>query len=119
VVRAEMPFFWKMRSDRCLEGVIDLAFFDPNEGEWLIIDWKTNRITRDKLEMLRTQYRPQLAAYSQVISQTTGHEVRAVLYSTATGEFVRYEPPEMTAEWERLESLPSENLFAELSDQPA
>jgi len=119
VVRAEMPFFWKMRGDRCLEGVIDLAFFDPNAGEWLIIDWKTNRITRDKLEMLRTQYRPQLAAYSQVIRQTTGHEVRAVLYSTATGEFVRYEPLEMTAEWERLESLPSKNFFAELSDQPA
>jgi hypothetical protein len=52
VVRAEMPFFWKMRDDRCLEGVIDLALFDPATSEWLIIDWKTNRISRDKIDVL-------------------------------------------------------------------
>jgi ATP-dependent exoDNAse (exonuclease V) beta subunit len=117
VIRAELPFFWKMPDDRSLEGVVDLAFFDPEAGEWLIIDWKTNRIARDKIELLRAQYRPQLAAYCQAVKETTGHEVRAALYSTATGEFVRYEPQEMVAEWERLERLPSEKLSAELSNQ--
>ena len=50
VVRAEMPFFWKMGGDRCLEGIIDLAFFDPETNEWLIVDWKTNRVAPDKID---------------------------------------------------------------------
>jgi ATP-dependent helicase/nuclease subunit A len=117
MVRTEMPFFWKMRDDRCLEGVVDLALFDPVASEWLIVDWKTNRIARDKIEMLRAQYRPQLAAYCQAVKETSGHEVRAALYSTAKGEFVRYEPKEMAAEWERLERLSPEKLFSELTDE--
>ena len=115
VVRAEMPFFWKMRDDRCLEGVIDLAIFDPGSSAWLIVDWKTNQIASDKIELLRAKYRPQLAAYCQVVKQMTGHEVRAALYSTSNGEFVRYEPQEMAAEWKRLEDLPPEKLFADLT----
>ena len=116
VVRAEMPFFWKMADDRCLEGIIDLAFFDPVAGEWLIVDWKTNRVARDKIETLRTKYRPQLAAYCKVIGERTGHEVTAAIYSTANAELVRYEPDELTREWARLQSLPADKLFAELSN---
>ena len=29
VVYQEMPFFWRMDEHRCLEGIIDLALFDP------------------------------------------------------------------------------------------
>ena len=29
VMCQEMPFFWRMDEHRCLEGVIDLALFDP------------------------------------------------------------------------------------------
>ena len=117
IVRAEMPFFWKMDGDRCLEGIIDLAFFDPTTNEWLIVDWKTNRVARDKIDILRVTYRPQLAAYCQAVERTTGHKVRAAIYSTATGEFVRYEPREVAAEWARLQRLSAETLFGELSDQ--
>jgi ATP-dependent exoDNAse (exonuclease V) beta subunit len=116
VVRVELPFFWKMRDDRCLEGVIDLAFFDPKESEWLIVDWKTNRVAPDKIDTLRTVYRSQLAAYCRAVEETTGHNVSAAIYSTATGEFVRYEPQELTDEWRRLEQLPAAKLFAELSE---
>ncbi|HEY1770459.1 MAG TPA: UvrD-helicase domain-containing protein [Chthoniobacterales bacterium] len=116
MMRAEWPFFWKMRDDRCLEGVIDLAFFDSAAKAWLIIDWKTNRIARNKLEELRAQYRPQLAAYRQVVMEITGHQVSAALYSTANGEFVRYGEAELAAEWARLERLAPEELFAELNE---
>ncbi|MEO6969922.1 MAG: UvrD-helicase domain-containing protein [Chthoniobacterales bacterium] len=117
VVRAEMPFFWKMRGDRSLEGIIDLALFDSSTGEWLILDWKTNRVARDEIETLRVNYRAQLAAYVQVVQETTGQKARAAIYSTATGEFVRYEPQEMTDEWNRLEQLPPETRFAELTER--
>jgi ATP-dependent exoDNAse (exonuclease V) beta subunit len=113
VVQAEMPFFWKMRGDRSLEGIIDLALFDSVTSEWSILDWKTNRVARNEIGSLRARYRPQLAAYSRVVQETTGHKVRAAIYSTATGAFVRYEPREMTDEWNRLERLPPETLFSE------
>ena len=85
--------------------------------EWLIVDWKTNRIARDKLDILRAKYRPQLAAYCQVVKETIGHQVHAAVYSTANGGFVRYEPHEIATEWTRLANLPPEKLFAELCQQ--
>ena len=115
VVCAEMPFFWRMSGGRSLEGIIDLALFDPVSSGWLILDWKTNRVAREEMEGLRAKYRPQLAAYSQVVQEMTGDKVRAVVYSTATGEMIRYEPQEMTDEWNRLEQLPPGTLFSELS----
>ena len=119
IVRAEMPFLWRMDDQRCLEGIIDLAFFDPSDGQWLILDWKTNRVAPDKIETLRAQYCPQLAAYRKVVNQMTGQEVAAAIYSTAQGQFLRYEAKELDVEWERLIKLPSNKLFDELSDTGA
>jgi ATP-dependent exoDNAse (exonuclease V) beta subunit len=116
IIHVEMPFFWKMDVRRCLEGIVDLALFDPTEQKWFILDWKTNRVARDKIDMLRAQYRPQLSAYRKVIGEITGNEVSAAIYSTANGEFLTYEPGELTAEWERLQKLPAAQLFEELAD---
>jgi ATP-dependent helicase/nuclease subunit A len=117
IVRTEMPFCWKMSEDKCLEGIIDLALFDPAIGRWLILDWKTNRV--EKVETLRAQYRPQLAAYHEVIRQMTGHEVEAAIYSTDQGQFLRYERSELETEWNRLKQLPPDKLFEELSNPDA
>jgi ATP-dependent helicase/nuclease subunit A len=114
IVRTEMPFCWKMSEDKCLEGIIDLALFDPSIGRWLILDWKTNRV--EKVEALRAQYRPQLAAYHEVIKQMTGHEVEAAIYSTDQGQFLRYERSELETEWNRLKQLPPDKLSVELGD---
>lgn len=116
VVHAEMPFFWQMDERRCLEGIVDLALFEPTEKKWFILDWKTNRVAREKIDMLRAQYRPQLAAYRKVITEMTGNDVTVAIYSTANGEFLRYEPGELASEWERLQTLPAKQLLAELAD---
>jgi ATP-dependent exoDNAse (exonuclease V) beta subunit len=116
MIYAEMPFYWNMTGERSLEGLIDLALFDLASDEWLIIDWKTNRVAANQLSILREEYRAQLAAYRQVVKELTGQKVSAALYSTATGEFVRYEPAELEDEWNRLEALPSEDLFNAVSD---
>jgi ATP-dependent exoDNAse (exonuclease V) beta subunit len=116
IVRTEMPFFWKMDDKRCLEGIIDLAFFDPSQKEWLLVDWKTNRV---EIESLRERYRPQLAAYREVVNKMTGHEVAATIYSTHNGQFLRYEAEELDTEWARLTNLPLDKLFDELSDPDA
>ena len=53
---SEMPFFWRVNSNRCIEGVIDLAFFQRGNagaartGKCLILDWKTDRVPPDNTE---------------------------------------------------------------------
>jgi ATP-dependent helicase/nuclease subunit A len=99
IIRQEMPFFWKV-NNRSLEGIVDLALF--NESEIFILDWKTNRIAADKIDILRDLYRPQMAAYWQAISSLTAARVTAAIYSTATGQLVTYDTDELRSEWQRL-----------------
>ena len=103
LVRQELPFFWKTNG-RSVEGVVDLALF--REKEIFILDWKTNRIAADKLDVLRDLYRPQVAAYWQAISNLTNLPVSAAVYSTATGQLIIYDDGDLTREWQRLEQLP-------------
>jgi hypothetical protein len=119
LVHSEMPFFWKIDGSKCLEGIVDLAFFDQAARKWLILDWKTNRVSADKIDQLRAQYRPQIAAYWKAVSQMTGVSVEAGIYSTATGQLVLYEQHELRREWERLQTLPEATLLAELASERA
>ena len=99
LVRQELPFFWRT-SGKSLEGIVDLALL--GEKEVFILDWKTNRIAADKIDVLRDLYRPQMAAYWQAISNLTDKRVSAAIYSTATGQLVIYNREELAGEWERL-----------------
>jgi ATP-dependent exoDNAse (exonuclease V) beta subunit len=103
LVRQEMPFFWKMRH-KCLEGIIDLACFSQKANAVFILDWKTNRIRADKIDVLRELYRPQMAAYWQAVLELTNARVSAAVYSTATGQLVIYGDDELSEEWGRLSS---------------
>lgn len=114
IIRTEMPFFWRMNqgltSGRCLEGIIDLALFDPDQNSWFLLDWKTNRVTADKVDMLRALYLPQIAAYWKAVTEMTGAQVKAGIYSTPTGRCIAYDSDELAAEWDRLKNLPSDFL---------
>src|SRR6266496_1988108 len=97
----EMPFFWRVNS-KCLEGIVDLASLNQNANRVFILDWKTNRIAIDKIDILRELYRAQMAAYWQAISNLTGARVSAAIYSTATGQLAMYDDDELSEEWRRL-----------------
>jgi len=88
---AEMPFFWKVDEQKCLEGLIDVALFRSGESKWFLLDWKTNRVERDELENLRVEYLPQIAAYWKAVTKMTKRPASAGIYSTATGELIRSE----------------------------
>jgi hypothetical protein len=120
LVHPEMPFYWRMDEETCLEGVVDLAFFDRTARKWLILDWKTNRVPREKIDILRAQYRPQIAAYWKAVTQMTSNAfgVDAGIYSTSTGQFIRYDQDELAREWERLKTLPPENIATEIAVDP-
>ena len=116
VSHTEFPFLWRMDDRNCLDGMIDLILIDPAAGRALLIDWKTNRISRREQDALRARYRPQIAAYWKAIGERTKLEVDAAIFATATGVFVGYEPSELAAEWKRLQSLPGDELRNEISE---
>ncbi len=107
IPHAEMPFLWAMSERECLEGIIDLAVFDPAAGSWLILDWKTNRKPPDELPQLSAHYMPQLSAYWQAVGAMLGGRIAAGLYSTATGQWLPYGTDALSAEWKRLSGAPA------------
>lgn len=115
ILHVEMPFFWRMADATCLEGIIDLALFQPGEKKWFILDWKTNRIEQDELDKLRASYRPQVAAYWKAVAALTGQTVGAAIYSTVTGQFIIYNRDELAPEWERLRNLPLNQFNGEIA----
>jgi ATP-dependent exoDNAse (exonuclease V) beta subunit len=112
-----MPFLWQIDEHRCLEGIIDLALFQPGDGRWFILDWKTNRIGVAELDKLRAEYQPQIAAYWKAVTEMTNQTVDAAIYSTATGQFIGYDRHQLAREWERVRDLPQEGLEAGISSR--
>jgi ATP-dependent exoDNAse (exonuclease V) beta subunit len=121
VSHSEMPFFWRVDDYRCIEGVIDLAFFQRSNasaagtGKCLLLDWKTDRVPPDNTETLHARYRPQLAAYWKAVGEIAKLDVEAAIYSTAAGALVRYKTDELAREWSRLEKLPPDQFDAEVT----
>jgi len=120
---SEMPFFWRVDNSRCIEGVIDLAFFQRSNasaartGKCLILDWKTDRVPPDNTETLHARYRPQLAAYWKAVSEIAKLDVEAAIYSTAAGALVRYKTDDLAREWSRLEKLPPDRFDVEITKE--
>jgi ATP-dependent exoDNAse (exonuclease V) beta subunit len=112
LVHQEMPFLWRIDATKCLEGIVDLAFFEGDGGKGLILDWKTNRIAPEKIDSLREKYRAQIASYWQAVTQLTGASIDAGIFSTSTGQFVIYDRAELAREWDRLAALPMTELEA-------
>ena len=81
---------------------------------WLILDWKTNRVTLNEIDMLRAQYLSQLAAYWAAIRGMTDMKVEAAIYSTPVAAVLRYEEKELAREWSRLRTLSPDRFAAEV-----
>lgn len=115
IVHVEMPFFWKLDGTRCIEGVIDLAMFQRENGKCLILDWKTDRVPPDNAETLHARYVSQLAAYWKAVTEIAKIDVEAAIYSTAAGALIRYKADELARDWARLEKLPPERFDLEIT----
>ncbi len=75
----ELPFIFKTRHG-ILKGQIDLIF--QNAGaEWVVVDYKTNRISEEELAVTAESYAWQVAFYALVFKQLYGETPkRGVLY---------------------------------------
>jgi ATP-dependent helicase/nuclease subunit A len=70
-----------------IRGVIDLVFKEP--PGWVIVDYKSDRITPDRTDALVESYAPQVASYAEAWTQITGEIVHeAGLYFTHLREYV-------------------------------
>jgi ATP-dependent exoDNAse (exonuclease V) beta subunit len=118
IVHAEMAVFWKLDDNRCIEGVIDLAFFQRSNGKCLILDWKTDRVTLNEIHMLRAKYLSQLAAYWAAIRGMTGMLLEAAIYSTPAAAVLRYNEKELAREWARLRTLPAVQIAGQIAVDP-
>jgi hypothetical protein len=102
-----------------LEGLIDSIMTNRKAGRCLLLDWKTNDVSPSDIEIFRNSYRPQLAAYWKAVTEITGLEVEAGLFSTALGRLLLYSAEELQKEWSRLEQLPPVELENEIRPNPA
>lgn len=69
-------------------GVIDLVFEEPSG--WVIVDYKTDRVTEQELPKAVAHYSPQVQLYADVWTRATGKPViERGLYFTAPGRYVR------------------------------
>ncbi len=119
LVHTEYPFLWRMSERSCVEGVIDLLLIDPGARRCLLLDWKTNTAKKGDAEILRARYLAQIAAYWRAVSHLTGYEVEAALFSTSLGQLLPYDQSALAVEWTRLESLPPDDLAAEVAPSDA
>ncbi len=71
-----------------LQGVVD-CFFEE-DGELVVVDFKTDHVSRAQLDERAEHYRPQLEAYSMALTRVMGKKVKEkVMYFFSAGEEVR------------------------------
>ncbi|HVM96011.1 MAG TPA: UvrD-helicase domain-containing protein, partial [Candidatus Acidoferrales bacterium] len=71
--RRETPVSVRVADGSLIDGTVDLAFCE--NGEWLVVDFKTDRELATDL----STYRRQVALYAKAISQSTGQPATALL----------------------------------------
>ncbi|MBC2595503.1 UvrD-helicase domain-containing protein [Ruficoccus amylovorans] len=90
LVRAEVPVFWPEDTGRVYDGTIDLAA--RTDTGWLVIDWKTDRLSSGGLDALALTYGPQLDCYRRALGSIFDVPVEVYLYSTRLGQWLELSP---------------------------
>lgn len=86
----EVPFFAYL-DDRIVEGKIDLLFEEP-EG-WVIVDYKTDRVSGEALEHRFQGYREQGNWYARAARKVTGEKIKEVIFFfVRAGEVRTFKP---------------------------
>lgn len=91
IVRCELPLLWPdSQAGIAYDGFIDLVARDTESKQWLLIDWKTDRLhtfSDPDAELLRC-YGGQLEAYRRALYALFNAPIQAHLYNTPNGTCV-------------------------------
>ena len=70
-----------------IQGIIDLLFKDSESGEWILLDYKTDRNNTD--EYFRHEYREQIRLYAQAVETLTSIKIsKKYLYLLTAGRLI-------------------------------
>ena len=72
--RAESYYPGGGNDEVLLQGVVD-CFFEE-DGELVVIDFKTDRVTEETIEERAKHYTPQLDTYAKALERITGKRVK-------------------------------------------
>lgn len=73
-----------------LQGAIDLLYRRRN-GEWVLLDYKTNNIKHSGVEAFLKKYGRQMELYAEALKRIYGIEVKErVFFLTGSGDFIGY-----------------------------
>ncbi len=98
IVKREAPFIIKKKADEILDnldkddfilvqGVIDCYF--EEDGEIVIIDYKTDSVKDDNIEGIKLEYKDQIDLYREAIEKITRKKVKeSYLYLLSSGTWV-------------------------------
>jgi len=88
----EVPFHFLKKDSggvpTLVRGVVDLAFLE--DGGWVLVDYKTDRVSEDDARKRAEKYLPQLRLYSEVWEKILGEPVKeALIYLVEAGRLYR------------------------------
>lgn len=98
IVKKEAPFIIKRNADEIMDGlnksdfvlvqgIIDCYF--EEDGEIVIIDYKTDNVKSNTIEDIKSQYKDQIYSYKDAVEKTTGKKVKeSYLYLLSSGDLV-------------------------------
>ena len=75
VLRREWSFNLRLDDRTVIQGVLDLCFLE--EGQWVLVDYKTDHI--QDLSVLVDRYQAQIGWYARALAQLTGKDLREAL----------------------------------------
>ena len=57
-----------------VQGVIDCCFLE--DDAWVLLDYKTDRVTEENEDALRERYSPQLEFYKRALNELSDYRVK-------------------------------------------
>jgi ATP-dependent helicase/nuclease subunit A len=85
LVRREVPFVIKRKASDIageldendvvlVQGIVDCLFYE--DGEAVIVDYKTDSVTEEEIENVRDEYREQVLSYKDAVEKITHTKVK-------------------------------------------
>ncbi len=74
-----------------LVGIVDV-FFEDQDGDLVLIDYKTDYVSRDRYDAIVARYKPQLDLYARALEDISGKRVKEkYIYLFSVGDLVSYD----------------------------
>ena len=74
-----------------LVGIVDV-FFEDQDGDLVLIDYKTDYVSRDRYGAIVARYKPQLDLYARALEDISGKRVKEkYIYLFSVGDLVSYD----------------------------